>query len=215
MSDAAPVAPASSKIDVGASITYGWEAFKKYPGPLILAFLVVWIGSGIVTGIGYAFNSIFLQVVINIIGSIVAIMLAKGLVTIVLDITQGREPDLAKLFTGENLLNYIIVGIIVGLAVGFGLLFCIVPGLFAIVALHFAPYRVIDRGETPMEALSGSWELVKPQFGSLVVLILALFAINIVGALLCLVGLLVTSPLSAVAMAHAYRTASGEQPAAL
>ena len=214
MSDAAPVSP-SSTIDVGASISYGWEAFKKYPAALILAFLVVWIGSGIVTGIGYVFDSFFLQFLFNIAGTIIAIVLAKGLVTIVLDVTKGQEPDLGKLLNGDNLVNYIIAGIIVGLLVTVGLILCILPGLFAAVALQFTPYRVIDKGETAMEALAGSWALVKPQIGSLIVLMLALFVLNIVGAILCLVGLLVTSPLSAVAMAHAYRTASGEAPAAV
>ena len=42
---------------------------------------------------------------------------------------------------------------------------------------------------------------------------MALFGINFIGLLLCGLGLLVTAPLSAVAVAHAYRTAGGQVPA--
>jgi uncharacterized membrane protein len=202
-------------IDVGASISYGWEGFKKYPGQLIAAFVVVALVSIIVSVVlGLASgDSAVLSLFFNIVAWIVSMVLAKGLITIALDVTYGREPDLGKLFSGENLGQYLLASIAVGLLVSVGLILCIIPGLFAIVALQFTQYRVIDRNESAGEALSGSWELVKPQFGSLVLLMIALMAINFVGALLCLVGLLVTAPLSAVAVAHAYRTASGQMPA--
>lgn len=202
-------------IDVGGSISYGWEAFKKYPGQLIAAFIIVWLITGVVSalaGFGGG-DSLVLSLLLNVVSWVVALVLAKGLVTIALDVTHGRDVDLGKLFSGEHLGQYLLGSIIVGVLVGLGLILCIIPGLFIAVAWQFTPYRIIDRGETATEALSGSWELVKPQFWSLVGLLLALAGINLIGALLCLVGLLVTVPLSAVAVAHAYRTASGQVPA--
>lgn len=214
-----PPAPGAGTdvIDVGQSISYGWEAFKKYPGPLIAAFAIVAVVSGLFSILASAASgdSAFLGLLLNLVSWIVAVALAKGLVTIALDVTYGREPDLSKLFSGEHFGQFLIAGILVGLLVGFGLIFCIIPGLFAAVALQFTQYRVIDRDESATEAMGGSWELVKPQFWSLVLLILALGFINFIGLLLCLVGLLVTAPLSAVAIAHAYRTAGGQVPAAV
>lgn len=202
-------------IDVGASISYGWEGFKKYPGQLIAAWLVVMVVSIVVSIIAGALSgdSAFLSLIMNIIVWLVSLALAKGLITIALDVTYGREPDLSKLFSGEHFGQYLIASILMGLLISVGLILCIIPGLFAAVALQFTQYRVIDRGESATEALSGSWSLVQPQFWSLVLLIIALIGINMVGALLCLIGLLVTVPLSAVAVAHAYRTASGQLPA--
>lgn len=206
-------AAATGRIDIGQSISYGWESFKKYPGPLIGAFVVVAIGSGILYGIAYATldTSTVLFVLLYIAAFIAALVLAKGLLTIALDVTQGREPDLGKLFSGEQLGPYIVASVVVAILTGIGYVLCVIPGLFAAVALQFTPYRVIDRAEQPGDAIRGSWELVKPQFWPLVGLIIVAGLINFVGALLCGIGLLVTGPLTAIAFAHAYRTASGQQ----
>ena len=214
-----PPAPGAGTdvIDVGKSISYGWEAFKKYPGPAHRGVVIIIVVSFLISILASAAGSesSFLGLLLNIVGWVVSIALAKGLVTIALDVTYGREPDLSKLFSAEHFGQFLLAGILVGLLVGIGLIFCIIPGLFAAVALQFTQYRVIDRDESAFDALGGSWELVKPQFGSLVLLILALFGINLLGLLLCGLGLLITVPLSAVAVAHAYRTAGGQMPAAV
>ena len=60
-----------------------------------------------------------------------------------------------------------------------------------------------------------SWNLVSKNVGSLILLFILVFLINLVGALLCGIGLLFTYPITAVALAYAWRTISGGRVAQL
>ena len=92
-------------------------------------------------------------------------------------------------------------------SVGPGYLFPAIAAVF----FGFAGYVVIDQHEAdPINAIKRSIALVKPKFGPLLGLLCLLALINIVGVLLCFVGLLVTYPLTAVAMAYTYRSLSGQ-----
>ena len=62
----------------------------------------------------------------------------------------------------------------------------------------------------PTDALKKSQEMTKGRLGELFVFGLALFGINLVGALLCGIGLLFTYGITAIAVAYAYRTLKGE-----
>ena len=62
----------------------------------------------------------------------------------------------------------------------------------------------------PIDALKKSQEMTKGRLGELFVFGLALFGINLVGALLCGIGLLFTYGITAIAVAYAYRTLTGE-----
>ncbi len=57
--------------------------------------------------------------------------------------------------------------------------------------------------------------MTKGRIGELFVFGLALFGINLVGAILCGIGLLFTYGITAIAVAYAYRTLRGESVAAL
>jgi uncharacterized membrane protein len=61
-----------------------------------------------------------------------------------------------------------------------------------------------------IDALKRSSAIAKGHWGTLFLLGLALIGLNIVGFLLCCVGLLFTVPITAVAHAYAYRTLAGE-----
>ena len=60
-----------------------------------------------------------------------------------------------------------------------------------------------------------SWNLTSKNIGPLILLFILAFLINLVGALLCGVGLLFTYPITAVAIAYAWRTLTGGRIAEL
>ena len=80
--------------------------------------------------------------------------------------------------------------------------------------LKNAGYEVVT-AENGTDALKKASELTKGRIGELFVFGLALFGINLVGAILCGVGLLFTYGITAVAVAYAYRTLNGESVAAV
>ena len=86
------------------------------------------------------------------------------------------------------------------------------PVLLAIAAalavssvFFFAMFAVIDRSLGPIEALKESARITEGIRLKIFLFMLAAGAINILGILLLFVGLLVTMPLTSLAMAHAYR----------
>lgn len=80
---------------------------------------------------------------------------------------------------------------------------CFVTFVFISVRLRFTAFSVID-GSTAVESIKKSWKITKGVFWKLLGLSILLALINIVGAIALLVGLLVTIPLSIVAMGHVY-----------
>ena len=87
---------------------------------------------------------------------------------------------------------------------------------FSIVAIVFKFYGFLiveNPSLGPTDALKRASELTKGRIGELFVFGLALFGINLIGALLCGIGLLFTYGITAVAVAYAYRTLNGESVA--
>ncbi len=88
-------------------------------------------------------------------------------------------------------------------AVGFILL--VVPGLIWTYKYMFTGFLIVDKGLRPVEALRQSGVLTQGAKMDLCVFSLLLGAINVLGALALLVGLLWTIPTSIVATAYVYR----------
>lgn len=105
---------------------------------------------------------------------------------------------------GTGLLAVVVVSVIGGLA-GFIPLGPLVWGILVVFAVPFA----VDHGRSAFGAIGGSFQVVGRNFGPVFLLLLTLVGINILGALVVLVGLLVTVPLSVLALAYAFRRLTG------
>jgi uncharacterized membrane protein len=85
-------------------------------------------------------------------------------------------------------------------------------GLAALIAvflrLMFAPYFLVDRGSGAIEAVKASWEATKGQVINLFLFGLLLIGLNLLGLLALVVGVLVTSLVTILAMAYVYRKLS-------
>jgi len=81
-----------------------------------------------------------------------------------------------------------------------------VPGIILALAFIFSSYLIVDKGKGPIEAMKESWRITKGHWWKLFLLVLAIIGLNILGFILLLVGLLVTIPVSMIALSHAYRT---------
>lgn len=195
---------------IGEAISYGWAAFKKQPGPLLLVVLVVFIVSGIFNGLGYAFDSVVLQFVFQLLSIFVSIVISMGLIRVGLKITRGETAEVGDLFSTEHLGQYIGASILFTIIFTIGLILCIIPGIIAAVVLGFFGFAVIDRGADVTSSLSISADITQGHRGTLFGFYIVLGLLNLLGALLCGVGLLVTYPVSIVAVAYAYRKISGE-----
>jgi uncharacterized membrane protein len=214
--DFTPQPAGQPAFSVGNAVGYGWNAYWKNIGPMLLITIVI-VAVQIVVGlVGQVSGKPFVAFVFNLIGWIVGMILAFGLYRASLAVVRGQTPEVGMLFETDGLGSFIVAAILYGLMVFFGLIFCIIPGIILAIMFMFYGYLIVeDPTLGPTDALSKAQQLTKGRLGELFVFGLALFGINLVGALICGVGLLFTYGITAIAVAYAYRTLNGEPVAPL
>lgn len=211
-----PPPSSGGNLDAGAAISYGWKGMTQNLGTFLLIALVIVVIQVVLSVIGYGFDNYWVSMIWNILVWIVGLILAMGLIRAALSVVDGGRPEVGMLFRTERLAPYLIASILVGLAVGVGLILCIIPGLILAFLFAFFGYAIVDgRTDEAIESMKVSWNLVSKNVGSLILLFILVFLINLVGALLCGIGLLFTYPITAVALAYAWRTISGGRVAQL
>jgi uncharacterized membrane protein len=194
------------KLSIGDAIKTGWEVYKEKWAFMLGALVIVMLVSGITDAL-IAQTSGMMFASLKVLGFLLQTLVGMGLVYITLAVYDKKDVKYADWFNPvDKYLNYLFVTILVTLAVVGGLILFIVPGIIVAVALMFAPYLVIDKGFGPVEAIKKSWGMSKGYRGQLFLFVLAIIAINIVGAIAAIIGLLVTIPVTTFATVHIYRT---------
>ena len=192
----------------GEMIRFGWESFKKRPWFLIGVLVITAVISSV---IGYLAGLLgdngiwaFAGFVINITASI---LVAVGTTNLILKAHDSVESvTYSELWHPKPFWSYLGVTIIFSLAVILGLVLLIIPGIIVFLAYQFGEYIVIDRNLGPVEALEESARITKGNRLELLWLAFMILGLNILGALALLIGLLVTIPVTWLAIVHAYRT---------
>jgi uncharacterized membrane protein len=201
-------------LKVGELLRFGWETFKKRPWFFIGTVVLIVIVSSILSALApdpvtNAFDFILAAAII-----VLNIFIEMGLVAFALRAHDSLEKtEIKDLWHPQSFWKYVAVKILTGIIVIVGLILLIVPGIIAALALIFATYLVVDRNLGPIEAIKESVRLTKGHRWQLFLLALAIIGINILGALALLVGLVVTIPVSLLAVVHAYRKLAGKAAA--
>jgi hypothetical protein len=207
----------SGSVDIGGAVSYGWNKFTQNAGPLIVGILFIWVASIVISLIGIPFTKggILIQLLWNIVVVVVSAVLSLGIVRMALALVNGQPIEAGMAVpSGPMIVPYAITGILVGLAIGIGFVLCIIPGIIAAVFLIFSHFAVLDENLQAGDAIKRSIDLVKPQFGGVFGFMIVAFLINLVGLILCGVGLLVSWPVTIVAGAYVYKGLKGETVAA-
>jgi uncharacterized membrane protein len=204
-----------SAFSIGDCIRFGWETFKKRPGILIGAFLLTALipslpgllvpAPEVVPGAPPPPPS-GAQMAAALASIVLSIFTTLGATTFALrahdDIERVR---LADLWNPQPFWRFLGAELLAGIIIFIGFLLLVVPGIIAAIGLGFAPYGVIDRGKGPVEALKDSWNITKGHKGQLFLFGLALLGLNLLGVIALVVGVLVTVPMTWLAVTHAYR----------
>ena len=146
--------------------------------------------------------------------SLVALIAEFGLINASLKITRGEKANYSDFWDSRTGVAFVVVAILFGLAVGFGLVFCIIPGLLALWAWQFARYAAVDPGAGIGGSFGESWRLVKANKGVAVLTLLINALSTIIVFVTCGIGALVVQPIIALFMANVYRQLRGEPVAA-
>jgi hypothetical protein len=202
-----PVGGQPTTLEVGAAISYGWNKFVQYIGQIIVIVLVIFGVNIVFNVLGQTLDSIVLSLIVSVVGFIVSMILQLGLIRVGLGITEGRTPEVSMLFQTDHLGPFIVASILYGLAIFVGFFALCIGALVAAFFLWFYGFFIVDKNSGPTESLGASFNLVKDNFGQVLV-----FAI--VAVLLNLVTCGLASAIVMIASAYAYKVLTGQPIAA-
>ena len=173
-----------------------------------------WISTGwsLVTGQVWMFMLITLLMVV--VGSVVPVILQGpmliGMHIVCWRVLLGGRADVGDLFLGFNwFVPSLVACLLIGLSTFLGVFACLVGALVVSAIFQFTYLFIVDRNMDFWPAMQASHAVVKQDYMGFLIFLLALIGINILGALACVVGLLVTIPIHYLAVTAAYRDLVG------
>ncbi|HXK39239.1 MAG TPA: hypothetical protein VJ837_00170 [Candidatus Paceibacterota bacterium] len=188
------------------ALRFGWNAFTARPwvflGATVLMMVVSMVFNKLTEDGGAA-----LTFVIAIAGTLIQWWLYLGFTRMTLTAYAGGPVGFGLLFgeSWKTLLQYAIMAIISGILVFVGLVLVIVPGIIIYTMICLAPFLILERELTAIESLKESRRITRGHKMNIFLFVLLLALINIVGALLLGVGLLVSVPVSLLAFVYIFK----------
>ena len=127
--------------------------------------------------------------------------------------TLNRHAEFADLFTGFNFfVPALVASLVIALFVSIGTLFCIIPGIVIAASCKFTYLFIVDKRMDFWPAMQASHAVVKNDYFGFTMFLVAMTLLNVLGVVCCLVGVLVTIPISVAAITVAYRDIVGFDP---
>jgi uncharacterized membrane protein len=190
-------------LPLGDYFKTGWGLFKQYPGGFV----------------GFCLLNLVIHVALHSIPFVGALAVAAisapllmGNFIVSAKLLHGQTPEFRDFFEGfQYFLPLLLLSLVAGLFISIGTLLLIIPGVYLAVAYLFASYLVVDRRLDFWPAMELSRRTVNPRWFGYFAFMLLLALLNLAGALLLGLGLLVTIPLSFCALTAAYADLFGFQ----
>ena len=111
---------------------------------------------------------------------------------------RGENISVQDAFSGfDSFAGALLVTLCIFVCASLGMIFLVLPGLVVIAGWSFAYYFVARDRASASEALAGSWNLLKSQTASVLLVLLLVIVVNCVAATFVLAALL-AAPLSAI-----------------
>jgi len=220
-------------IQVTDAFGYGWNKFTQNAGVIIagvltyvavlallsVAFWALLVGTAtttvdpvtgeISTAGGFAFGfGTFLFVGVF---AVLSFLVQAAVVNVSLLVTRGKKLEYGDFFRFPNLGTVVLVALLIGVATSVLAITVLGPLVFVFFA-QFTLFYVIDKNLGVFDAFKASFSVVSKNLGAVALLFLGVYLAQLVGTLLCYVGLLVALPVAQIATAWVYRRLNAEQP---
>lgn len=191
------------RIDIQACLKEGLEMFKQHIGEFVGFTLVIFAVSAVCSKMG-AFGSIVF--------SAAAAPFYAGYGIAAFNLMTGKSLQFGDFFRGFSyFLPLFLAGLATGILVSLGFVLLVLPGVYLAVCYMFVTLLVIDHRMEFWDAMEMSRKVVSKNWFAVFGLSFALFAVNLLGMLALVVGLLVTVPVTSCAAAVAYKEVFGLQ----
>jgi Membrane domain of glycerophosphoryl diester phosphodiesterase len=185
-------------MDIGAVLTQAWQLYTRFFVRFVTVAAVVFVVIGFVNGllglaVGDGAFAVFVWSLFAVAVSIIGYFWLQGaLVEAVRDVRDGRaDVSVRELFdrARPRLPALISAGILAGVAIFFGLLLLIVPGLYLLTRWSLIAPVIVLEGKSAGESFGRSSELVRGDGWNVFAVILltivtAAIASGVVGALI-------------------------------
>jgi uncharacterized membrane protein len=151
-------------------------------------------------------NIIIGAVSLSTVGVIVIGHFSVGLATWSLDVANGNEPRLERIFDGfKSFVNPLVAYILMSVLIGAGIVFLIIPGIIIALGLSQTFYIIAENPETDgIKALQQSWNMMKGYKTTYFMLCLRYFLLSILCVLTLGFGFLLLAPYIQVTNANFY-----------
>jgi len=204
---------------IGDAVGFGWETTKNNLGFLILAVLILWIVSAIPGGLQSPFYmsrgaAAVAGIIFSLLSIVVGIFVNMAQIRIGLRFCSGETANFEDLYNEYPKFVDMLIGMILyGLIILAGFILLIIPGIYWAIRYHYVGYLIIDQNMKPVAALKRSGELTRGVWWHLLGFWIVMWALTMLGIILCCVGLLFTTPIVIIATAYVYRTLLARTPA--
>ncbi|OLC52993.1 MAG: hypothetical protein AUH92_06820 [Acidobacteria bacterium 13_1_40CM_4_69_4] len=193
-----PATPLPAEFRVWEFIGRAWDLVKRYWLVLGAMFFI----QGLIIGgpnIAVHYMGTVVQFVIG--GAIMV-----GIWRAILGVVAGRKPDVGMMFQGfdrfaDAFLGYLVMAILTAL----GFVCLIVPGIILAIMWLFTFPVIGETGLGFWEAMRESARLTEGYRWRLFLLLLAFIPVTLLGALVCCVGVFISTAVNFTALALAYR----------
>lgn len=182
----------------GEAIKFGWVTVTANLGLFIVAMLIVLMIN--------VFPVYTESIVVTLVSVVFTMVVTLGVMRMALRFVDRGRGELVDLFAKIPLIvPYLIASIIVGVVTTVGFFLLIIPAIYWGLRLQFFGWVIVDKDVGPFQAIQESWEITRGSAWQLFLMWWVLFFVNVLGLLALGIGLLVTVPLSLVAMGYIYR----------
>ncbi len=199
-------APARKTFSISEAVKYGFNFIKANFVTFIklgAVLIIINIISNMVTGL---FKDNPLSFLWTLISMVISILVQIGSIKITLELYDGKPLNFSNLYSQSNLiLRYLGASILYGLMVFVGFIFFIIPGIYLAIKYQFFSYLIVDKNMGIMDSFKKSENMTQGVKMNLLLFFLALAGINILGALVFLVGLIITIPTTVMATVYVYK----------
>ncbi|KAA3618713.1 MAG: hypothetical protein DWQ05_07045 [Calditrichaeota bacterium] len=197
----------NTRFSIGDAFRHGWDKTLANLGFMIAAFvLVIFVYIALASAQYVLEDAVLLAFIIGLAGAVVGTVIEMGFFKIALKAYDDQPLDYGDLFAHFHLFfKYFAAAILYGLMVFIGFILLIIPGIMLAIQFYFSFYFIVDKELGPLEALDKSSAITRGARWDIFVFFLGIFILNIAGALVFLIGLFITIPMTLFATAYVYR----------
>ncbi|NGX57929.1 MAG: hypothetical protein K940chlam3_00830 [Chlamydiae bacterium] len=198
----------SKGFSIGVLVKKGWALMKEHIGTYIgflIVYLVFMCIPGFVSGV-FPDLHVGLQVLIQVVSAILAIVVFIGVYKISLKAVDGVSPSFTDLFSGfKIIIQWIIATIFYAIIVMVGTILLVFPGVIWGAKYFVWPFVMIDKGVGPIKALEMSSDLTMGTKWDVFMMMFVSTVIVFLGLMIVFVGWFAALPVTLLAQAAMYR----------